>query len=644
MIPAELANLPYWVCWKWATDKKGKKTKPPINPKTGKYCGPNDAGAYGPIDAAIAAVEKYGLDGIGFAFTGAGFFGVDLDHIGEPGYFSVQEADEITRALNSYTELSPSGTGRHILCRGSLPRDGLKRDEMEMYSNGRYLTVTGKHLEGTPTSINHAGDIGKSLAYKYFADRFADKTTPQDGTAAQSAMAPVLDSDADIIQRASKARNGTKFTALWNGNYQAYYGSQSEADIALCRMLSFWTAKDATKIDVLFRLSGLMRPKWNEKHGQNTYGATTIEKAIAQTTAVYEPHQAETNVITGAKPPVYEHDLPADDNPRPDGALLYLNDLLLADIAKFKQYRDRKTGFSNLDQYTTGLYPGLYGIGAISSLGKTTFIHQMGDQLAEAGEHVIFFSLEQSRFEMVSKSLARETAKANIDTAISAIAIRGGKGGQAVINAAKKYSSYADHISIVECNFNATTDFMFEYVKKYMAANKDDSGNPIKPVVIIDYLQIISPPMDAPGMDVRSKIDNAMHALKKFQSENDLVVIIISAFNRANYMQPVDFESFKESSGIEYSCDVLWGMQLQILNDELFYKKEKVKEKRDKIKQAKAENPRKIELICLKNRYGKTGYICYFKYDAEHDYFTVDQDTEFDWDDIVFPDEHKKEV
>ena len=86
-------------------------------------------------------------------------------------------------------------------------------------------------------------------------------------------------------------------------------------------------------------------------------------------------------------------------------------------------------------------------------------------------------------------------------------------------------------------------------------------------------------------------------------------------------MTPIDFSSFKESGGIEYTCDVMWGLQLNIMNDELFDKEAKLKAKREAVKKAKIANPRDIELVCLKNRYGVSSYSCRFKYYARYDYF-----------------------
>ena len=115
----------------------------------------------------------------------------------------------------------------------------------------------------------------------------------------------------------------------------------------------------------------------------------------------------------------------------------------------------------------------------------------------------------------------------------------------------------------------------------------------VKPVVIVDYLQII-PPVD-PRQSDKEKVDNIVRGLKKLQSENDLVLFVISSINRTNYLTPIDFESFKESGGIEYTADVVWGLQLQILNDDLFNGEKKIKEKREKVRIAKKAIPREIE-------------------------------------------------
>lgn len=298
---------------------------------------------------------------------------------------------------------------------------------------------------------------------------------------------------------------------------------------------------------------------------------------------------------------------------RPDNVKDYLTRLMAGEIEKFKQGATRKTGFPNLDEKAGGVYPGLYVLGAISSLGKTTFIHQMADQMATAGEDVLYFSLEQSRLEMVSKSLSRLTAQADVKKAVTSLAIRGGNLTPAVLDAADKYASMVgERMNVVEGNFNCTVAFISDYITRYMAT----TGT--KPIVIVDYLQILQ---GDPRQSTKELVDTNVTELKRISRSKDIPVFIISSLNRTNYMTPVDYESFKESGGIEYTADVIWGLQLDALNDPIFDKEGQVKKKRETIREAKAENPRLVELVCLKNRYGISSYKVGFSYYPQYDLF-----------------------
>ena len=304
---------------------------------------------------------------------------------------------------------------------------------------------------------------------------------------------------------------------------------------------------------------------------------------------------------------------------RPDCISTYIDTIMSEDIAAFKEAKDRKTGFPLLDARARGLYAGLYVVAAISSLGKTTLCHQIADQLAEAGEDVLFFSLEQSRFELVSKSLARRTAQKDITTAVNSLSIRRGYLPEQVLTAADEYKkAIADRLSIIEGNFSCNISVIGEYIRRYI----QKTGK--KPVVFVDYLQILQPEQDERGRTQTTKetVDSTVTELKRLSREQGLTIFVISSVNRANYLTPIDFESLKESGGIEYTADVIWGLQLQCMNDAVFDTKEKVKEKRRIIKEAKAATPRKIELVCLKNRYGVSNYSCYFDYTPEFDLFT----------------------
>lgn len=302
---------------------------------------------------------------------------------------------------------------------------------------------------------------------------------------------------------------------------------------------------------------------------------------------------------------------------KPDNTAAYLDDLMQGEIEKFKQARDRKTGFSNLDEKAGGLYSGLYVLAAISSLGKTTLALQMADQIAAAGHDVLFFSMEQSRLEMVSKSLARLTAQADLKSAVTSLSIRKGYLPLQVVQATAQYRAQTgDRLSIIEGNFNADIGFIADYIRRY----QQRTGT--TPVCFIDYLQILQPAADGKSRgSKKDEIDMAVTELKRLSRELDLTIIVISSLNRANYLTPFAFESLKESGGIEYTADVVWGLQLACLDEPIFDRDGGIKEKRARVDAAKAEEKRKIKFVCLKNRYGISSYSCYFDYYPANDLF-----------------------
>ena len=312
---------------------------------------------------------------------------------------------------------------------------------------------------------------------------------------------------------------------------------------------------------------------------------------------------------------------------KPDNTALYIAEVMADEIDRFKS--ETLTGFSNLDKLSGGLYSGLYALAAISSLGKTSFALQLCDQLAAAGRDVLFFSLEQSRLELVSKSISRHTVtrdskgRLNFDKAVTSLAIRKGYLPKHVLEAAEEYKkSVGDRISVVEGNFSCDISFIGEYIRRYVRRNGT------RPVVFIDYLQILQPAADDRRMTTKEVVDNTVTELKRLSRELNLTIFIISSVNRANYLTPIDFESLKESGSIEYSCDCVWGLQLQCLNSDLFAKDGKLKEKRAKVKEAKSANPRAIQLVCLKNRYGIANFDCCFDYYPANDLF-VESDADF---------------
>ena len=275
------------------------------------------------------------------------------------------------------------------------------------------------------------------------------------------------------------------------------------------------------------------------------------------------------------------------------------------------------TGFKGLDAVLDGgLYEGLYIVGAISSLGKTTLITQIADQIAQAGQDVLIFSLEMARAEIMAKSISRHTLQqvlssgGDIRNAKTTRGITTGKRYENyskteidLINGAiKSYSQYAGHIYISEGIGNIGAEQIREAVKQHTLF----TGN--TPVVIIDYLQILAPYSER-ATD-KQNTDKAVMELKRISRDYKTPVIGISSFNRANYSVSVTMEAFKESGAIEYSSDVLIGLQLKGMGEKDFDANE-----------AKKKSPREIELVILKNRNGSTGDKLGFKYYPLFNYF-----------------------
>lgn len=236
------------------------------------------------------------------------------------------------------------------------------------------------------------------------------------------------------------------------------------------------------------------------------------------------------------------------------------------------------TGFQTLDSELDG---GFYGsqlvcIGAVSSLGKTSFVLQVATQMAERGKDVLIFSLEMSRDELNAKTVSRYSHILTLD-AIDHFVFNDGiktrfttneilKGDAATDGdesldyferSVEKAKAIAAHTYIYVGNNDVSVDKVAEVVKRHHAA----TGR--KPAVIVDYLQILNPNEDAVRnrYDVRRSTNDDITKLKVLAREFDIPVIAISAFNRASYTDPVSMSSFRESSGIEYSADILIGLQ-----------------------------------------------------------------------------------
>lgn len=275
-IPQELKDRPQWVCY--------RSNKIPVNPKTGDNAKADDPDTWGDFDQAVRHWEAHrgnGIAGIGYEFSPDDpFTGVDLDKCRDPKTGEVEPwAMEIVRNLDSYTEISPSDTGLHIIIKASVPPGGNRKGKIEMYDSARYFTMTGRHLEVTPTTIEARQTELEALHREVFGE-------PQEqAQGSPRSTMPLGLTDLEIIAKAKSAQNGGKFDRLMVGDITGY-PSASEADMALCSVLAFWT-QDPGQIDRIFRASGLYREKWDRATAKSTYGVKTIDKALAGTTETY---------------------------------------------------------------------------------------------------------------------------------------------------------------------------------------------------------------------------------------------------------------------------------------------------------------------------------------------------------------------
>src|SRR5215204_2270572 len=277
----KMRDLKQWLCWR-TEERDGKPTKVPYDPSTGEKAESTNPKTWTSYEKARGACRDHGYEGIGFVFTAEDdLCGVDLDKCLDPETGEIEPwALTIIEKLDSYTEISPSGTGVHILVRGELPAGRNRKGRFEAYDRGRYFTITGNHLSGSPQSIEDRQEELRDVVRRVFGEESANGHTKPVAASKQPDNGL---SDDEVVRKALAAANGARFSRLWNGGTNDY-GSHSEADLALCGMLAFWTGGDAARIDKLFRQSGLYREKWDRKDYRNR----TIAEALSGKTEFYK--------------------------------------------------------------------------------------------------------------------------------------------------------------------------------------------------------------------------------------------------------------------------------------------------------------------------------------------------------------------
>ncbi|MCQ4895537.1 phage/plasmid primase, P4 family [Anaerotruncus sp. DFI.9.16] len=330
-VPEGLRSLRQWVCHRFPDkaplcpfpDERGDLT----------FASCNKPETWGSFEAAVKAVSLGWAKGIGIEFAN-GIAGIDIDHCVDGGELS-ELAREIVETFRSYTEISPSGTGVHILFRGKLPGTGRKLPMLglEVYDSGRYFTVTGNAYldpDGDAYPLRDCTEELDAFYKRYFDDTPPEQTklqtksvSPADTQkrAASAQREAVRDlSDEEILEIAYKSRNGEAFRRLYDGTYSAAEvpqrkdgtPDQSSIDMRLANHLAFWYGADPDRVDRMFRRSALFRPKWDRSvGGGKTYGQRTVEIACRGHKDVFVPYDRPSDSL---QPP-----MPDEPPPPPPG-------------------------------------------------------------------------------------------------------------------------------------------------------------------------------------------------------------------------------------------------------------------------------------------------------------------------------------
>lgn len=285
----------------------------------------------------------------------------------------------------------------------------------------------------------------------------------------------------------------------------------------------------------------------------------------------------------------------------------YFSSQILNDVQKYSKYANRETGFVNLDSQHKSFAPGLYVLGGVPGMGKTTFVWQLCEQLAERGEPIIYISYEMSRLDLYAKSVSRRLREKIISGQIpanqqlSAIEFKSGLSNIGVSQTLQELCGEHLPISVYSANETDTV----EEITKLLTTKISECKT--APVVVIDYLQIVPNKENS----IKLGIDKVVTNLKNFQRDTNTTFILISSISRAFYDKPLTFEALKESGGIEYSADVIWGLQSASKSSD------------------KQQTPRAVQLVTLKNRMGNM-YLATFDYYPESDLF-IPSETNWEW-------------
>ena len=635
-IPAYLREHGLFCLWKYE-DRDGRRTKMPYNPNSPQdRAKSNDRSTFAPMDKAAARAN--GFDGLGIGIFDS-IAGIDIDHCMKDGKLSAMAAD-IVEMMDAYTEISPSGEGLRILFlapgfRYDTGKYYIKdsKQGLEIYIAGmtqRYLTVTGNTLRSRDI-------LDRADRLQTILDKYMKRPQQPTQTAAPMPGSPADISDRELLDKAMNARNGGQFKSLWEGSIMNY-PSQSEADQALCNLLAFWTGKDAARMDALFRQSGLMRDKWNRRQSGTTYGAITIQKAIASCGEVYTPSQKRPQAPQGTgKAGQGENPTPGQktpqEAPQPRKTALQLFDEFMGKV-QTEAYKPLQTGMPAFDRLLGGgiVRQALVILTAAPGTGKTALASQVFEEMAKQGADVIFLNLEMSREQLLARSVSRICHRQEHKGISASDVLKGYSWDDTrrayIQEAADEYRrTIAERMQYNPEGTGTTLDSIMNVLNAAGEAAKQ-AGKPA-PVVILDYLHLITTDKREEQAEILKK---AVAALKGYAIRYDTFVFAISANNRAaNTSGIVSLDSGRDTSAIEYSADIQLSLNYAALAD---------RRKKDNGEYYKASNPddmaelqrgdangnREMLVQVLKNRLNAPGGKLYMSFNpAASVFYPVDK-------------------
>ena len=265
-VPDEMKDRPNWVAVKtWWNEAKGRVEKRPINCNTGDYAESDNPATWTSFENALKYARENGATTVAYALDGKDKIAcIDLDRCYREGEQPSAFVDEIlSKCGKTYVELSLSGNGLHIFGKteGMDLRSFSKDGDLEFYQKEHFIAMTGK---GAGYSRLESFDRPEM---KEILSRKCEKRTEWKGTGKGVSGLSTM-SDKDVVEKASTAKNGEKFKALYSG--VDLQNNHSNSDMSLMNLLAYWCNGDKEQMLRIFATSGLFRPNKSPDYYEGT--------------------------------------------------------------------------------------------------------------------------------------------------------------------------------------------------------------------------------------------------------------------------------------------------------------------------------------------------------------------------------------